>query len=226
MILMVAFYVWLQRKNVQQTSKVEINCLHCGKSFFVYPCRSKRKYCSAECFRKHPIRGKYTFYVKPIAEQMRLLAQVQKLHAEGLGYIRIAQALELPEGTVQRWINRNIRKFYRAINLEPSAALAYVLGVCLGDGCVYASKVRKTNQVSYIVKLGPVKDKDFAEHFAKSLGQVLNREYKVFQDKKSYFNICASSKHFFEFYQHKDFTQIMEAFLKNSSKDLQILKHQ
>ena len=148
--------------------------------------------------------------------------ELQRLYYdEELSLNEIARLYGVSRTTVIRWMNkhgikrRNKREatklFYRkhpevkekisekarkSINLSPSKALAYILGVLLGDGCVYKDGHRG------VIKL-EVTDKVFAENFMRALKEIgLNpRSYIIqYKGRKKTYMVRAFSANFYDFY--------------------------
>ena len=80
-------------------------------------------------------------------------------------------------------MNINERNKHLPNRFKPvsSPDLSYVLGVLMGDGCVYKT-IRRYNHkkiyYGYMIHLS-VRDKSFAEEFAEALSQIFNKEVKV-----------------------------------------------
>lgn len=98
-----------------------------------------------------------------------------------------------------------MRKFYCLISPCHLNHLSYVIGVLLGDGCVYESHKTqihwKTGNIAptYTIEL-KVKDKSFAQEFAKRLDLVLhrpeNRRFHIFQSPSGYWRTVVRNRSF------------------------------
>jgi intein-encoded DNA endonuclease-like protein len=76
--------------------------------------------------------------------------------------------------------------------LKPSEDLAYMIGVCLGDGYTYE------NSAGYIIRL-QAKDKEFVEEFGRCLGNVLRRKpIRPLKDARRTYAVVATSKTLYE----------------------------
>jgi len=98
-------------------------------------------------------------------------------------------------------------RFYSLANKCHWNHLSYVIGVLLGDGCIYESHYRNIhpywgfnyNVSTYTIEM-TVKDKSFAEEFCQRLDMVLYRsEYRrhhIYQTSKGYWRVCMRSRSF------------------------------
>jgi len=150
--------------------------------------------------------------------------ELQRLYYdEELSLNEIARLYGVSRTTVIRWMNRHgikrrnkreaTKLFYRKhpevkekisekarkpINLSSSKALAYILGVLLGDGCVY-----KDSKWRHVIKLR-VTDKAFAESFMRALREIgLNSRLDIEQRKgysREVYVVRAFSASFYDFY--------------------------
>ncbi len=115
---------------------------------------------------------------RPVWERNELYEEVLKLRSQGLSYNKIIFAVELTTGVrlrkshVSDWVNGKHRPFgyVRPFSVRPSAELAYVVGVKMGD-----ASTSLTGDHNHRIKLR-VTAKDFAEEFSRCLGMLLNRE--------------------------------------------------
>jgi len=104
-----------------------------------------------------------------IDEKQRLYRLALRIRAEtGYGKTVIAKVLGISPTTVHNWLYRGSRPRlnYTPIDTTPSAELAYVVGVILGDGNV------QKDQRHYDVRL-ITKDEEFALEFKKNLSKLL-----------------------------------------------------
>jgi len=117
--------------------------------------------------------------------RIRLFDEVVVLRREGLTYSGIVDRVQkkygirLSKSHVSYWLRRihspyNGRYIPSIDLLRPSKELAYVIGAKLGDG--YTTRDRHTVKSYNNVKIGlKVKDREFAEEFARCLAKVLGR---------------------------------------------------
>ena len=117
--------------------------------------------------------------------RVRLFDEVADLRRKGLAYSEIVgwvqkrYGVRLSKSHVSYWLRRihnpyNGRYIPSIELLKPSEELAYVIGVILGDG--YTTKKRRTIRSYNNVRIGlEVKDREFADEFARCLGKVLGR---------------------------------------------------
>ena len=108
-----------------------------------------------------------------------------------------------------------MKKFYGLQSTKNPTELAYVIGVLLGDGCVYRMKCTNNythkNGVSWRIEL-QVTDREFAERFAYSCGMILKRperrRVKVLgpmkrkRPGKQVYRVCVASLSFGEWWKH------------------------
>ena len=80
------------------------------------------------------------------------------------------------------------------VDLSPSPELAYVFGVCKGDGSVHADLKSK----SYYVSLGCM-DKDFTEEFKRCLEKIIKKQIKIYLCLNSQYLIRVRSKMLYQF---------------------------
>lgn len=100
----------------------------------------------------------------------------------------------------------------------PSRELSYVLGVLKGDGSVYKTRrhYKKKKNIAYMLNL-QVRDKPFAEEFARCLSVIFNKSVKVLtcdekQDRGIFYKVFLASKSFYEWYYSSDIYKIALAF--------------
>ena len=118
--------------------------------------------------------------------RIKLFNEVIDLREEGLSYRRVIDEVQRKHGVrlsksqVSYW-SRGLHSPYNgryipSIDLlRPSKELAYVIGVILGDG--YTTRDRHTVKSYNRVIIGlKVKDREFADEFAKCLAKVLGRQ--------------------------------------------------
>ncbi len=132
-----------------------------------------------------PRRGRGEYLPREV--RIRLFDEVIGLRAKGLSYnkiikeIRDRYGIRLNKSHVSEWV-RGIHSPYNGQYipsvdfLKPSEELAYIIGVVLGDG--FAIKVKRgPSDYHYIIGL-QVKDRGFANEFARCLSKVLGRSPK------------------------------------------------
>jgi len=113
-----------------------------------------------------------------IEKKLELFEKAKKLHQNGLSFRKIAKILGINRITVMRWIKGiNKPSGNWDIDLSPSPHLSYFLGALLGDGSIR----RKVHNYKYEIRLR-VKDKDFAEEFAKCSSKILRKKVKIGKD--------------------------------------------
>ncbi|MEM2237600.1 MAG: LAGLIDADG family homing endonuclease [Candidatus Caldarchaeum sp.] len=108
------------------------------------------------------------------------------LRSRGLSYNRIFEAMRerygvmLNKSHISYWV-RGLHSPYNGITLpstkflKPSRELAYVVGVVVGDG--YIRRKQRPRKSYHGVFIGlKVKDREFAEEFAKCLARVMRRD--------------------------------------------------
>lgn len=116
----------------------------------------------------------------------------------------VAVKLALTSPEVRRRMSLKLRKKFVAYR---SSSLAYLLGVLLGDG--YVCKVRKTRGGhTYLMGLC-VKDRIFAEKFAKTLSKIRLNPY-IHTEKRGFHRVRATSVDFYEWYKSLSLEQIRE----------------
>jgi len=129
--------------------------------------------------------------ILPRELRIKVYNRVIELRQQGLSYSKINDVIEQeygvspPISTISYW-TRGLRNPYKGRYipsldlLKPSEELAYVIGVKLGDGCVW-----KKGYEEYAIGL-KAKDKEFVDKFATCLAKVLGRKpIKVRYDKSS-----------------------------------------
>lgn len=97
----------------------------------------------------------------------------------------------------------------------PSKELSYVLGVLKGDGSVYKTLRRyknKKDQMAYMICL-QVRDKPFAEEFARCLSKVFNKNVNVIacdekQGRGIFHKVFLASKSFYDWYYSSNIYEI------------------
>jgi intein-encoded DNA endonuclease-like protein len=115
--------------------------------------------------------------------RIKIYERVRALRSQGLSYSQIRDVIKreygivLSDSQMSEWVH-GVHSPYNGIwipsleLLKPSEDLAYVIGAMLGDG--YPRKKSRNKKDHYIIRLG-VKDKEFAEEFARRLAKVLGR---------------------------------------------------
>lgn len=162
----------------------------------------------------------------PIQEKMKLYREALRLHGEkGWGKKRIARALGISESTVNMWLYSGTRPngWQRYIEIKPSPALSYVIGVFYGDGWIdtYVNR-RQRCTTADLIGLTAV-DMDFLEEFNKQLCLVLgNRKRYAYvrqgrnRQGKNQWRVRGSSRQLFDFLnqkieRHKEFIECYPA---------------
>ncbi|WP_048056621.1 LAGLIDADG family homing endonuclease [Thermococcus sp. 4557] len=109
-----------------------------------------------------------------IDELREIVERVKALRSEGHSYGGIVRMISdeynvrLSKATVIRWSKGTHSPFNRikAISMEPSSELSYIIGVYLGDGSIHMK-----DNGRYVVKLKVI-DREFAEAFANALDKL------------------------------------------------------
>lgn len=158
--------------------------------------------------------GLYEMYWK----QQKSIRQIARLHGISCETVwrrmnkhsiarrdkNVAVKLALTSPEVRRRMSLKLRKKFVAYR---SSALAYLLGVLLGDG--YVCKVRKTRGgYTYLTGLC-VKDRIFAEKFAKTISKIGLNPY-IHAEKRGFHRVWATSIDFYEWYKSLSLEQIRE----------------
>ena len=118
------------------------------------------------------MRAKY----RGLEERLRLYEEVMRLRRLGLGYKRIAKAVEekcgvyLDPGMIRNWVKGRHYPLGRCNKIVEGLGLAYAVGAWLGDGTL----ARDKRNYEYYVKLA-VSDYDFAEEWGRRLAEALGR---------------------------------------------------
>lgn len=114
---------------------------------------------------------------RSLEERLRLYNEVMRLRRLGLGYKRIAKAIEekygvsLNPGTICKWIKGRHHPLDRRCNkLVVGPGLAYTIGGWLGDG----SLSEDNDNYMYRIQLS-CKDYDFADEWGRCLAEALDR---------------------------------------------------
>jgi intein-encoded DNA endonuclease-like protein len=132
--------------------------------------------------QEHEGRRKYL----PRGLRIRLFDEVNRLRRDGLTYLEIIgwiwrrYGVRLSKSHISYWL-RGIHNPYNGRYipsielLRPSEALAYVIGVKVGDG--YVARRRRAVKSYNRVRIGlKVKDREFAAEFGRCLAKVLGRQ--------------------------------------------------
>jgi len=118
------------------------------------------------------MRAKY----RGLEERLRLYEEVMRLRRLGLGYKRIAKAVEekcgvyLDPSMIRNWVKGRHYPLGNCNKIVEGPGLAYAVGAWLGDGTL----ARDKRNYEYYVKLA-VSDYDFAEEWGRSLAEALGR---------------------------------------------------
>ncbi len=111
-----------------------------------------------------------------LEERLRLYDEVMRLRRLGLGYKRIAKAIEekygvsLNPGMICKWVKGRYHPLGRCNKIVEGPGLAYAVGAWLGDGTL----AQDERNYEYYVKLA-VSDYDFAEEWGRCLAEALGR---------------------------------------------------
>jgi len=114
----------------------------------------------------------------PLNLRMEIYKVALQMKQNGLTYKEISNILspkygiKIPEDTIYRWVKNRNRPdgVFNKFTLKPSPNLSYLIGVFLGDGCTRVEPKR----YKYFVRL-KVKDREFAEEFAKRCAKLMGR---------------------------------------------------
>ncbi|MHA1632645.1 MAG: LAGLIDADG family homing endonuclease [Candidatus Freyarchaeota archaeon] len=113
---------------------------------------------------------------RSLEERVRLYDEVMRLRRLGLGYKRIARAIEekygvsLNPGMICNWVKGRHHPLRRCNEIVEGPGLAYAVSAWLGDGML----VRDRRKNEYYVKLA-VSDYDFAGEWGRRLAEALGR---------------------------------------------------
>jgi intein-encoded DNA endonuclease-like protein len=140
--------------------------------------------------------------IPPRELRIKAYNDVHKLRKRGLSCSEIRKEIYRKYGvwigrsTINYWL-RGVHSPYNGSRipslelLKPSEDLAYVIGVRLGDGYVFAHK-RKDGYFDYFIGLR-AKDKEFVEKFGGCLGNVLGRRpIRPWKDAERYAAVAVS----------------------------------
>lgn len=111
-----------------------------------------------------------------LEERLRLYEEVMKLRRLGLGYKRIARAIEekcgvsLDPAMICKWVKGRYHPLGRCNKIVEGPELAYAVSAWLGDGTL----ARDKRNYEYYVKLA-VSDYDFAKEWGRCLAEALGR---------------------------------------------------
>jgi len=192
--------------------KYYFRCKNCGELKYIRPADLKREgnrgyFCSRKCWGEYFGRVETTcaYCGKKISVPKNKFLKYRTHYCSEECYNKARSELRVP------------------VKLEPSSELAYVLGVCLGDGCVGSYVKGKEKRTSYEVKLA-VEHKEFAESFKKALEKIgmnpsMFLRTSVRPNEKPLWCVCACSRKFVEWYREitSDFAKL-EAFLEKCPK--------
>ena len=113
---------------------------------------------------------------RSLEERLKFYEEVVRLRGLGLGYKRIAKAIEekygvsLNPGMICNWVKGRYYPLGRCNKIVEGPGLAYAVGAWLGDGTL----ARDKRNYEYYIKLA-VSDYDFAEEWGRSLAEILGR---------------------------------------------------
>jgi intein-encoded DNA endonuclease-like protein len=146
-------------------------------------------------------------FFKPNEEELRNL-----YWEKGLSIRQIGKLVGRSKEIVVRWMKRYgiprrpVGDRPDHVNLSYSPELAYVFGVCKGDGSVHADLKRK----SYYISLGCM-DKDFADEFRRCLEKIIEKRIKVYLCSNGQYLVRIRSKMLYEFLKNNPM-QLAEMF--------------
>jgi DNA endonuclease related to intein-encoded endonucleases len=135
-----------------------------------------------------------------LPERLKIYSETQRLSAEGLPMMRIANRLNISYSTVWFWSKRGKRpgNNFLVPDFTPSPDLSYIIGVIYGDGFL-TSKWQIGLQSN---------DRDFCENFAICLSKVLKRHpppIKIYKrDNWQFYRTCLKNRCLFEYLQDKN----------------------
>ena len=141
--------------------------------------------------------------IPPREIRIKAYNNVRKLGKRGWSLTKIRNEIYRKYGvwintsTISKWLRGvctpyNGRRIPSPELLKPSEDLAYMIGVCLGDGYTYE------NSAGYIIRL-QAKDKKFVEEFGRCLGNVLRRKpIRPLKDARRTYAVVATSKTLYE----------------------------
>ena len=111
-----------------------------------------------------------------LEERLRLYNEVMRLRKQGLGYKRIAKAIEeeygvsLNPGVICNWVKGRYHPLRRCNKLVEGPGLAYVIGGWLGDGSLNGDD----DDYKYCIRLS-CEDYEFAQEWGRCLAEALGR---------------------------------------------------
>jgi intein-encoded DNA endonuclease-like protein len=133
-----------------------------------------------------------------------IFVRFKSLRDDGLGYKRIRRAIRheyavhIPNSTFSYWCNNDVVLFGGKNKFEPFSTpeLAYVLGVCFGDGSIGQHAPKQ----DYTIRLTAA-DKDFVETFSAKLSVILQKTkpFYVVKNKEGHYATSARSKEMYFF---------------------------
>lgn len=175
--------------------KYYFRCKNCGKLKYIRPADLKREgnrgyFCSRKCWAEYfgRVKTRCAYCGKEISVPKNKFEKFKTHYCSEECYNKAKSMLRVP------------------VNLEPSPELAYILGVCLGDGCVKSYIKGKEKKTSYEIILA-VKHKEFAESFKRALEKIglrpnMHLTYRKDRPNESpLWRIEAHSKVFVEWYK-------------------------
>ena len=185
--------------------KYYFRCKNCGKLKYIRPADLKREgnrgyFCSRKCWGEYFGRVETTcaYCGKKITVPKNKFLKWKTHYCSTECYNKARSGLKVP------------------VNLEPSSELAYILGVCLGDGCVGSYVKGKEKKCSYEIKLA-VEHREFAESFKEALESIglhpsMFLRTSVRPNEKPLWWVEAHSKVFVEWYKDitSDFSKLEE----------------
>jgi len=138
-----------------------------------------------------------------LTERITLHERALALHRErGIGYELIARELNIPKGTVGKWLYGKSKPLGRhhIPNLNPSPELSYIIGVVHGDGIMYKERGK-----DYKIGLS-AKDRDFVEEFNRCISRVLGKRkpYPLHPERGGRWGFAAVSVFLYQFLEEWD----------------------
>lgn len=145
----------------------------------------------------------------PLEERMRLYNEVWKIRKElGFGSHRVSKLLGINQGVIDGWLYHGSCPEWNRIKFtpHPSKELSYVLGVVLGDACLWKNKAGHC-----FIELKS-KDKDFVETFASCMTKLFNKSRinSIQHTYDSYWKTQYGSREFYNFVKSLNVSDIIE----------------
>jgi intein-encoded DNA endonuclease-like protein len=137
----------------------------------------------------------------PVEERLKLYHEAIKLRKEfGLSSWKIGAKLGVSPQTVDKWIYGKNKTCYRNVTkFKPNREFSYIVGAFLGDG----KFIRSIRNREFGIEL-KVKDKDFAEEFARCCNIALDgikRNYDVWLANDGRYKVRVRSKLLYQIFK-------------------------